>query len=258
VETPFGRPNIPIIDQGIKADARPCIRFAASTARGLTRRSDMHFAESTTGVVGDRRASCPQRGSICNTDHEDMDSDIRGLLKEYDGQFLRFIAVRTGDQDEAEDVLQDFYVRVLTKEQQIRVSEAMLGWLYAVLRSVLADHYRRKATRRRAVQEVRNIQATTSGLQWPYDPAVLETKRRACRCYLKVLPSLKPEYEEALRRVYLEDESRAEAACSMGITVGNLRVRLHRSRRALRQALAQSCSDCKRHHCLGENGTIPL
>src|SRR6056297_2740314 len=73
-------------------------------------------------------------------------SPERALL---DGRwaFMGFLVKRLGNRADAEDVLQEFCIRVLTRKDQLRDAERMDAWLYTILRSTLNDHYR-KGTRR--------------------------------------------------------------------------------------------------------------
>ncbi|KKM70552.1 hypothetical protein LCGC14_1439530, partial [marine sediment metagenome] len=74
---------------------------------------------------------------------------ITAALADHRGEFLRFLARRLGDRDTAEDVLQNFCLRVVSSSVALRKRESVIAWLYTVLRSVLTDHYRREAARRR-------------------------------------------------------------------------------------------------------------
>ena len=47
---------------------------------------------------------------------------------------------------DAEDVLQEFCLRVLARKDQLREAERMDAWLYAVLRSTLMRHAKDKTT----------------------------------------------------------------------------------------------------------------
>ena len=51
-----------------------------------------------------------------------------------------------GNRADAEDVLQEYCIRVLARKDQLRDIERMDAWLYAILRSTMNDHYR-KTTR---------------------------------------------------------------------------------------------------------------
>src|SRR3546814_19115504 len=66
-------------------------------------------------------------------------------------------------------------------------------------------------------------------------------------CLHKILPALKPEYAEILRRVDLAEEPREAIAAALGLTIGNLTVRLHRARQALRRVLELTCETCPIH-----------
>lgn len=164
------------------------------------------------------------------------------LAQSHDG-FLHYLQIRLGDGDEAKDVLQDFYLRVVIKAGQIRDAESVMGWLRTVLKSVLVDHIRRRSAARRYQQEAAaELMATTAKQEHEFDRAV-------CTCFYKLLPTLKAEYAEILRHVYLAGESRHEAALTLGISTGNVRVRLHRARQALKGALQLSCVECRSRGC---------
>ncbi len=57
--------------------------------------------------------------------------------------FLGFLVKRLGNVTEAEDVLQEFCIRVMQRKDQLRETDKLTAWLYAVLRSTLNDHYRK-------------------------------------------------------------------------------------------------------------------
>ena len=76
------------------------------------------------------------------------DSLERSLL-DGRGAFMGFLVKRLGNRADAEDVLQEFCIRVLARKDQLRDVERMDAWLYAILRSTLNDHYRKGARRSR-------------------------------------------------------------------------------------------------------------
>jgi RNA polymerase sigma factor (sigma-70 family) len=164
---------------------------------------------------------------------------IRALAEAH-GDIRHFLRRSLRDDEEADDVMQDFYARVLSRSTQLRTEESARVWLRRVLRSVLNDHFRRRAARRRAEADLARKEAATP-------PAEAELDTVACMCLYKVLPALKPEYAEVLRRVDLAEEARETAAAALGITIGNLTVRLHRARQALRRVLELTCETCPIH-----------
>jgi DNA-directed RNA polymerase specialized sigma24 family protein len=77
-----------------------------------------------------------------------------------------------------------------------------------------------------------------------------EEPRDICGCPMTLLASLRPEYAEILRRVDVEDQSLAESAAGLRISTNNAAVRLHRARKALREALLQFCGTDSMRACV--------
>lgn len=168
-----------------------------------------------------------------------MTPAIETALTEYYHEFRRYLARRVGDTTTAEDILQTFCVRVITSRTVLRNSESVVAWLYTVLRSVLTDHYRSEAARRRRKDSYVQDQMVLGE-----DHIDLTHEKTACSCLRQLVPALRPDYAEILERIDLSDEPREQAAADLGITPSNARVRLHRARQALRVSLAAFCTDC--------------
>lgn len=151
--------------------------------------------------------------------------------------FLRFLTRRLGNRDVAEEVLQQFSLRALSKASDINKRESILQWLYRVLSSTLADYYRAEMARQRREIEYAHFQPTYSN-EVTFDPEAV------CTCFYQLLPTLRPEYAEVLQRIDLQGEARAKVAEDLGITLNLVRVRLHRARQALKHALLTSCKGC--------------
>src|SRR5687768_1329858 len=67
-------------------------------------------------------------------------------------QFLSFLTARVGSREDAEEILQDAFVRSLQKAGDIRDDENAVAWFYRLLRNAITDHYRRKDAGERAVE----------------------------------------------------------------------------------------------------------
>lgn len=166
------------------------------------------------------------------------ESTLVAALKEGHREFLRFLRRRVPDSSEAEDVLQDFYLKVVRSAGTIRRPTALRGWLAQVLRRTLTDHYRRKAVRKRSEERL----TREAGLSIDND-----AEQAVCACLYRILPTLPSGYAQIIWRVDLLGQRRAQVARSLRISPNNLGVRLHRARLALRSALERFCITCPRH-----------
>src|SRR5215210_526172 len=170
-------------------------------------------------------------------------SNMLRLLLDNHARFLGFLERRTGSREEAEDILQDAFVRSLGRTSVPAEAASGTAWFYRVLRNALTDHYRRQQSRGRAIGR---LAAESPSAAEP--DAELEAV--VCACVMGLLDTLKPEYGAAIRRVDLEGISVRRYAEEAGITPGNAGVRLHRARETLRKQLVRCCGSCLEHGCL--------
>jgi len=157
-------------------------------------------------------------------------------------QFLSFLEKRVESREVAEDILQEAFVRGLDSES-LQSAESATAWFYRALRNAVVDHYRRRGTEARVLEQVA---AETSDEVQP-DVELMDT---VCSCIKTLLGALKPEYARALQRVELDDVSVRDYAAEEQMTANAAGVRVFRAREALKRRLIQSCGTCADHGCL--------
>ncbi|RAI01478.1 RNA polymerase subunit sigma-70 [Acuticoccus sediminis] len=170
------------------------------------------------------------------------DAAVRRALVESRRQILSFLQRRLGNSEAAEDVLQAFMLRAIERSTQLRDVRSVRGWLSRILATTIVDHQRRSTRRRQreAVMNPNDIEALKIEADEELDEAV-------CNCLYKLLPTLKPDYAEVIWRVDLLGEPRERVAASLGVTLNNVTVRLHRGRQALKKRLEEMCLTCPIH-----------
>lgn len=169
-------------------------------------------------------------------------SDVVGTLVAAHKRFRSFLERRVGNAADAEEILQAAYVKTVERGDAIRDGESAVAWFYRLLRNAVTDHFRRGDAERRALEaRAREI---------PEGGAEEELRGVVCQCLHDLLPALKAEYGEVVRKVDLEGRTIAQVAAERGITPNNARVLLHRARKALRKQLEASCGTCTEHGCL--------
>jgi RNA polymerase sigma factor (sigma-70 family) len=172
--------------------------------------------------------------------------DVLEVLVENHRRFLAFLERRVGSREEAEDILQDAFVRSLEKDRvdTLRDPEAVIPWFYRLLRNAVIDRHRRRGAEDRAL-------AYAAGTADAAAPGADEELRdEVCACVASLVETLKPEYAAAIKRVDLDGAPVVEFAREAGITANNAGVRLHRAHEALRRQLALTCGTCASHGCL--------
>jgi RNA polymerase sigma-70 factor (ECF subfamily) len=171
---------------------------------------------------------------------ERLGARVEDRLLDARERFLGYIRKRVGDDDLAEDILQDSLLRAIRAAPDLRDEERLVPWFYRILQNAIVDAHRLRGAERARVAPV----VVPEVIAEPEDDAEL------CACFERLLPTLKPEYAEMIRAVELGNEPPTSAASRLGITPNNLKVRRHRARQALRQKLEETCRTCADHGCL--------
>lgn len=171
---------------------------------------------------------------------ENVSVDLTSVLAQR-SDLLRFVRARVDSDATAEEILQSALLRGV--EAEVRDDESSVAWMFRTLRNAIVDHYRRRGTAGRALE----VMAADASEVSP-EPAA-DDRARACQCVRALAKSLKPEYAEILERVDIEEQPLAEVAAEAGITPNNATVRLHRARKALRDAVMTTCKSCAKHGC---------
>jgi RNA polymerase sigma-70 factor (ECF subfamily) len=139
------------------------------------------------------------------------------------------------NQEDVEDIVQDVLISMHSVRATYDARRPFLPWLMAIARNRLADSGRRWA--RRFANEVRDDEVLVT---FPDDSANSEPERRfdsdELRSAMRELPIRQ---RQAIEMVKLRELSLKEAASESGMTVGALKVAVHRGVLALRKILAR-------------------
>ncbi len=178
------------------------------------------------------------------TDEEDTHPLVEALEAHVRQNRDRLVAQLVGwgvAPDRGEDLLHDSVVRAIAALPQLEERAKLKGWFHRILRNMALDHQR--AQKREGLRNSKwSLQATRF--------TVPEFQPNLCQCVHEVIPTLKPEYAEAIRDVEMSDEEMRDVAARIGISYNNLKVRVYRARRKLRERLEETCRKCAEQGCL--------
>ena len=178
---------------------------------------------------------------------EGRTSGIIHRLLENESAFRQFVRRRVGDEGVAQDILQQSLTRAVARYHSLHNEESVLAWFYRILHHAVADYYRTQGSESRRNQAFLQ-ELTISGDHQQPPPG--EVQATACACLHGLLPTLRGNYAELIKRIDLDGESPAAVAKELKISRNNLTVRLHRARQSLRASLEDACGICSKHGCL--------
>ncbi|RAO11794.1 RNA polymerase sigma factor [Micromonospora noduli] len=151
----------------------------------------------------------------------------------------RFVARRVDDPHTAADLTAEVFLAVIDSATSYRPERGSeLGWLFGVARNVIAAEHRRATRLLRASGRIAGRRLLDAD-----DIARIEERIDAealARRTYQALRGLPERTRTLLELVAVDGLSVADAADALGISPVAARVRVHRARRAVRLALAQS------------------
>lgn len=150
----------------------------------------------------------------------------------------RFAYQMTSSRDDAEDVVQEAFVRAYQNLHRYRDEAKFTTWILRIVTNLCTDRAR-SSQRRTALEQ----QEAAGALEWmtlgfPEDPVQnLEEDRRkvALRRALNALPQ---HHKSVIVLRDVEERDYPEIAAILGCTVGGAKLRVLRARRALRDRIA--------------------
>lgn len=157
----------------------------------------------------------------------------------------RFALSLTRDQANADDLIQDTFLRAYQSWDTFIPGSACRGWLFTICRNTF---YRQSIRDRRMVQcddpelealaaAAVHASADTSGA------GDLFTRVDLHDALDRALEALPDQFREAIILVDVQDQSYDTAAQVVGVPVGTIRSRLFRGRRLLQEALLEYAQD---------------
>lgn len=157
------------------------------------------------------------------------DLDLLGLLfVRHSGKVFARSLQLVGDRTEADDLVQDSFLRVLRYRDSFQGTARFSTWLYRIVTNVCLDHLKARGREAEGLRELADTPTEGWSGTGPSD-RLLATRQ--------ALQRLSRDKRELLVRARLRGVGYAELARVAGVSQGAVRVRVHRALRELRSIL---------------------
>ena len=155
--------------------------------------------------------------------------DTAQIYREYGSKLLAFIRVRVGSQHVAEDILQDVFLKALTRLESVNQPGSLRAWLYQVTRNTITDHFR----------STRNHEELPDELS-----AAVEQRtdsQELARCFQPMIAALPETYREAVHMSEIQGIPLQQVAEAQGLSLSGAKSRVQRGRQKLKDMLLDCC-----------------
>ncbi len=159
-----------------------------------------------------------------------MDS-VEEIWREYHTRLHAFIRSRVGDASDAEDILQDVFLRIHSRVRTLEDGTRLQSWMYQIARNAIVDYYRARKTTAKLPESLTS----------PEPDAAEEARQDIARCFSPLIESLPEHYREAVTMSEIEGLTQQEVAERQGLSLSGAKSRVQRGRAMVKDALLQCC-----------------
>ncbi|WP_028514737.1 RNA polymerase sigma factor [Ruminococcus flavefaciens] len=159
------------------------------------------------------------------------DSGMVELVHEFRDGLMLYLQSYTHNISDAEDCVQDTFIRLAVKKPKFSGKSSFKTWLYTIGRNIAADHRRRDKRNRNVSLDDQAPIADEADLERSYLVSEQKINLR------HTMQSLKEEYQQVLYLTYFEGFSNDETARIMGKSRKQTENLLYNARKALRTEL---------------------
>ena len=171
-------------------------------------------------------------------------SSLGVLVARWEQPLFRFAFRLLQRTEDARDVCQETFLRILTKSERFRAGARFSTWMYQIALNLCRDHLRRRTrwkflpfdSDEPAVQ--RRVEARTEARAAP-DPAAALERDELRRAIRKALRTISPEQREVLVLKEFEGMKFKEIAEILGCPESTVKSRMYYGLTALKSALSQ-------------------
>jgi len=154
------------------------------------------------------------------------------LVRRLSPRLLPFLAMPRTNRADAEDLLQECWMRIHRSRHSYRSGEPVLPWIFAIARHTRLDGYRRKRRR-----ESREVLVATPPDHWTTQNGT--TKANEDR-FIQMLETLPESQREVLVMLKVSGMSLEDVARATSSTVGAIKQKAHRAYKTLRLRLEEA------------------
>ncbi len=158
------------------------------------------------------------------------------IVERYRDAFLRNAMNILKDEQEAEDAVQEAFVKLYIKGNRFRVIEgaSFNSWAYRVLINTCLSAYRKSS--RKKTQSLEEVQMLYGDIK----AEERSEERLSYDAFLSVLSRMPEQFSSLLKNLVLFGRRPQEIALEEGVSVNAIRTRLHRARKAFKKVRTET------------------
>lgn len=173
-----------------------------------------------------------------------MEVEAQAMWEHIHAGLRAFIAKRVANEAEADDIVQDVWLKMQQGLDGLKDQSRLISWIYRIARHAIIDHYRAPGRRREMpaglAADLETHQSLSSRAAASDDSGQLRTELAGC--LRPMIEQLSEDYRQAVTMVDLEGLTQRAAAAQLGLSLSGMKSRMQRGRRQLKRMLETCCT----------------
>lgn len=153
------------------------------------------------------------------------------IWRDFSDRLRGYIARKVDSPDDAQDILQDVFVKIHSRAGGPDDESKLAPWVYRITQNTIVDFYRARAARPPESTDTVDVAAE----QHNDKPIDLDDWMRGA------ISELPEKYREAIQFTEIDGLTQVELAARLGISVSGAKSRVQRGRRLIKEMLLACC-----------------
>ncbi len=155
-----------------------------------------------------------------------MKEEIELIWIDLHEELLRFIRSKVQDEQLSKDLLQEVFIKVQLKIEQLQHTSKLTSWVYQITRNTIYDHYRKK-----------NKSISIGSLDIAEEADSSFEYQRLSDCINGKIAALSPKHKEAILLTAFKNYSQKELADHLGISYSGTKSRVQKAKDLLKDSI---------------------
>jgi len=151
------------------------------------------------------------------------------IWNEFSESLKRFILSRVKNEELANDLLQEVFIKIHLKVASIKKQESIKSWVFTITNNVILDYFKK------------NSKSTIITTEIPAIADNSEKEHSAIDCLKPLIKNLPSTYSEAMYLSEIKGLKQAEVAKRLHISLSGAKSRIQRGRNLLKQGFVDCC-----------------
>jgi RNA polymerase sigma-70 factor, ECF subfamily len=160
--------------------------------------------------------------------------ELAAVYTQYHQVLFSFIKSKVNNYQDAEDILQNVFIKVSTGIDDLNRKEKLQSWIYAIARNSIIDYYRTNTAKKNLVSEEDITDSFT-------DEEYVDTTKGLDCCLIDFVNQLPEEYRGIIIDVEMRGVKQKDLVEKYNLAYPSIRSRVQRGREKLKQILLACC-----------------